>query len=212
MSTTSWLEDERVHALHERMKQSSLRGHWQMDRRPQELKPWIWRWADVYECVVESGEVVPIGGQGSANNRRTVQLVNPMVEGRTTKTIQMSIQLVKPGETATAHRHAFNAMRFVVESAGMYTTANGEEMIMDPGDLLLQPGWAWHDHTHNTDKPARWPAVPDSPVPGHLNPGSRDPCREWSPRPVAPVKRQSVVAGRSLERIGMRCAVRNVNP
>lgn len=79
MSTTSWQEDERVLALHERMRQSSLQGHWQMDRRPEELKPWVWRWADVYECVVESGEVVPIGAQGSANNRRTVQLVNPMV-------------------------------------------------------------------------------------------------------------------------------------
>ena len=197
MSTTSWQEDERVHALNERMKRSSLQGHWQMDRRREELKPWIWRWADVYECVVESGEVVPIGGQGSANNRRTVQLVNPMVDGRTTKTIQMSIQLVNAGETATAHRHAFNAMRFVVESAGMYTTANGEQMIMEPGDLLLQPGWAWHDHTNNTDKPAIWLDVLDSPITAYLNAGFSEPFGEGDLQPITKPD------GWSLKRLGV---------
>ena len=45
--------------------------------------------------------------------RRTIQLVTPGLDG-TSPTIQMSVQLVKPGEVAAAHRHMFAATRFIV--------------------------------------------------------------------------------------------------
>jgi gentisate 1,2-dioxygenase len=91
------------------------------------------------------------------------------VEKATTRTLQVSIQLVKPGETAECHRHTFNAMRFVVQSNGMYTTADGEQMIMEPGDLLIQPGWAWHDHTNITSEPAIWLDLLDHPLTRYLD-------------------------------------------
>ena len=147
--------DERLEALHERLAANSLGGHWQAPREPKpKLKPWVWPWSVVYSCLEESGEVVPLGEAGTPNNRRTVNLVNPAMTAtkRTSQTLQMSIQLVKPGEVATALRHTCNAMRFVVQSGGMYTTANGEQQIMEPGDLLIQPGWAWHDHTNDTNE------------------------------------------------------------
>jgi len=73
-----------------------------------------------------------MGGAGAATNRRTVQLINPALTDlkATSRTLHVSIQLVKPGETAEAHRHTFNAMRFVVQSkGGMYTTADNSSSV-----------------------------------------------------------------------------------
>ena len=80
------------------------------------LVPHLWPWAAIYECLMESGEVIKLGHAGDAANRRTVQLVNPAITNlkSTTRTLQMSIQLVKPGETAECHRHSAAALRFIV--------------------------------------------------------------------------------------------------
>ena len=57
-----------------------------------------------------------------------MQLVNPAITNfkATSRTIQMSIQLVKPGERAECHRHSAAALRFVVEGDGTgYTNVEG---------------------------------------------------------------------------------------
>jgi gentisate 1,2-dioxygenase len=140
----------------------------------------------IHSCLEESGEVVELGGAGDAAARRTVQLINPalMTEKSTSRTFQVSIQLVKPGETAECHRHTFNAMRFVVQSKGMYTTAEGEQMIMEPGDLLIQPGWAWHDHTNLTDEPAIWLDLLDHPLTRYLDSMFSEVYAEGAAHPV----------------------------
>ena len=163
--------NQRLEALHQRLAANSLSGHWQRRERPQPLQPCLWPWSVIHSCLEESGEVVALGSAGEATARRTVQLINPAltVQKATTRTFQVSIQLVKPGETAECHRHTFNAMRFVIQSKGMYTTAEGEQMIMEPGDLLIQPGWAWHDHTNKTNEPAIWLDLLDHPLTRYLD-------------------------------------------
>jgi gentisate 1,2-dioxygenase len=163
--------DQRLEDLHNRLAANSLSGHWESRARPQPLQPFLWSWDVIRSCLEESGEVVELGGAKDAAARRTVQLINPALtaEKATTRTFQVSIQLVKPGEIAECHRHTFNAMRFVVQSKGMYTTAEGEQMIMEPGDLLIQPGWAWHDHTNLTDEPAIWLDLLDHPLTRYLD-------------------------------------------
>ena len=152
MSATDTDMASRLEALHARMKESSLAGHWQERKRRPDLVPWLWKWPIIYDCLIESGEVMPIGHAGERNARRTVQLINPnLVDAKaTTKTLQMSVQLVKPGEVAEAHRHTAAALRFVVESASAYTTVEGEQMIMEPGDLVRTPNWTFHDHANTT--------------------------------------------------------------
>ena len=59
--------------------------------------------------------------------RRTIKLVTPGLDA-TTPTIQMSVQLVLPGEVAAAHRHLFAATRFIVQGSGAYTTVDGEAL------------------------------------------------------------------------------------
>jgi gentisate 1,2-dioxygenase len=72
------------------------------------------------------------------------------------QTLQLSVQYVKPGEVARAHRHTMAALRYVVRGRGAYTTVNGQQCVMEPGDLILTPQWTWHDHTNNSDEPIIW--------------------------------------------------------
>ena len=101
-----------LQALHARLAEYSLAGHWQPRQSNPPLVPHLWPWAVIYSCLMESGEVVKLGGVDDAAKRRTVQLVNPALTARkaTSRTLQMSIQLVKPGERAECHRHTMAAL------------------------------------------------------------------------------------------------------
>jgi gentisate 1,2-dioxygenase len=157
-------EDPRLEALHRRMAENSLGGHWQARARAPKLEPFRWPWSVIYSCLMESGEVIKLGHIDEAAKRRTVQLVNPALTEfkSTSRTLQMSIQLVKPGERAECHRHTAAALRFVVEGDGTgYTTVEGEEMRMEPGDLVLTPNWTWHDHYNSGKNPIVWLDVLD---------------------------------------------------
>jgi gentisate 1,2-dioxygenase len=170
-------EDPRITALHRRMAQHSLGGHWQTRAPRAELKPFVWSWSSIYSCLMESGEVIQLGGADDAANRRTVQLVNPGIvdQKSTSRTLQMSVQLVKPGETAECHRHSAAALRFIVEGDGSaFTNVNGEKMSMEPGDLVLTPNWTWHDHQNPGDKPVVWLDVLDIHLTNHLDAAYRE--------------------------------------
>jgi gentisate 1,2-dioxygenase len=167
MSTSG--ENPRLEALHRRLADNSLSGHWQERQRCPDMKAQLWHWPVIYSCLQEAGEVVELGAADSAAARRTVQLMNPGLTAQkaTSRTPQMSVQLVKPGEVAEAHRHTAAALRFVVESSGAYTTVNGEQMIMEPGDLVLIPNWTWHDHANSSTDQAIWLDVLDIHLTGH---------------------------------------------
>src|SRR5215510_13182729 len=70
-------ESPQLEALHERLAENSLGGHWQSRERAPKLKPWAWPWSAIYSCLMESGEVVKLGGIDDAAKRRTVPLVKP---------------------------------------------------------------------------------------------------------------------------------------
>ena len=43
-----------------------------------------------------------------------------------------------------------------MEGTGAYTAVDGERLYMEPGDLILTPSWAWHDHGNETKEPVVW--------------------------------------------------------
>jgi len=59
----------------------------------------------------------------------------------------------------------------VIEGHGACTTVNGERVHMDPGDLLLTPGWHWHDHHHEFPGPMIWLDGLDYPLVNMLEAG-----------------------------------------
>lgn len=122
------------------------------------MKPVHWRWRDLEPLLERIGEQIDIGSGGQ---RRTLRLANPGLPYGTTHTFWGSIQVILPGEVAEAHRHTANAFRFIMKGSGATTTVEGERFPMNEGDLVLTPGWTWHDHEHRNDEPMIWLDVLD---------------------------------------------------
>jgi gentisate 1,2-dioxygenase len=186
---------EQLTAFEERLEQKSLCGHWQMvsanrQRSHTAPEPIVWDWGEIRSALDVAGDLVGIGGADDLNDRRTVHVVNPNLAHlyRTSETIQIAIQLVKPGETGEAHRHTQNAMRFVVDTTGdMYTTVEGEKLVMHPRDLLLTPNWTWHDHTNGSPSDAVWVDILDANLTRHLSAHFKE---LWLDGPSQPVVRE----------------------
>src|SRR5581483_8903848 len=142
-----------VTQLNEWLAEHNLSGHWLGMPRPAEMKPWLWKWSEVYAALIKATEVVPM----SDTARRTIQLRNPSLGDRMSNTIHMSVQCVLPGEVAKAHRHNAAAIRFVLQgNPDAATVVEGEPYPMGEGDLITTPGWTFHDHYNNGSEPVMW--------------------------------------------------------
>src|SRR5680860_669500 len=116
--------------------------------------PHVWRYDLLRPYMLHFADSLSI----EEAERRVLMLVNPGLQDppATVNSLYAGVQIILPGETAQAHRHTSNAFRFIIEGKGAYTTVNGERVHMHPGDLLLTPGWHWHDHYHEGDGPMMW--------------------------------------------------------
>jgi 1-hydroxy-2-naphthoate dioxygenase len=135
------------------LSERNLGGHW-VPRSPfPKIQPYLWKWADIYEGLQRAGELVPMDKTG----RRTIQMKNPSLSNGMTHTIHLSVQIVKPGEIAAAHRHVAGAIRYVIKgSPKAHTVVEGERFTMEEGDLITTPNWTWHDHFNGSDEPIIW--------------------------------------------------------
>ena len=145
-------------AFHKRMHANNMYGLWelasQMTPEPQpKMIPHMWPWSVTESIIAESAQAVPVGDE-----RRALQLFNPGLAGRwaTTNNLIAAVQILLPGEVARAHRHTPTAIRFIIEGSGAYTAVDGERVYMAPGDLILTPSWAWHDHGNETKDRVVW--------------------------------------------------------
>lgn len=159
---------DRLEELNGKLANLGMRGYWQLRHDADRMEPKLWRWTDIYPALMETADVVRLGSDAF---RRNVGLQTG------SRTISMGFQIVLPGEAAPPHRHTNTALRFVVKGGGAYTTSNGEPMIMYPGDLLIQPNWAWHDHVNHSNEPIIWIDALDSGLVNFLNASFRE---EWS--------------------------------
>jgi gentisate 1,2-dioxygenase len=150
-----------VENLDRDMAEKNLSGYWRlgMEGLPSypmtSVQPSLWKWADVHESLLRAGELISLEN----SERRVVRLVNPGLDRQrafASHTIQVSFQYVKPGENARAHRHTPAALRFVIQGSGAYTTVNGQQCVMEPGDLILTPKLTWHDHSNESREPILW--------------------------------------------------------
>lgn len=172
-STAGASEDTALAALNDELASLDLEGHWRLSGavladEPHPLGPaHLWRWTDIRRLLLRAGEIHALdGGAG----RRTVRLCMPGLDQKwASRTIHASFQLVKPGETAEAHRHSLAALRFVVEGRGGYTTVEGEKFMMEPGDLVLTPQNTWHDHGNDGNEAMIWIDGHDAPLTLALN-------------------------------------------
>jgi gentisate 1,2-dioxygenase len=125
-----------------------------------EAVPYLWRWRELRPQAMRAAQLV--GTQQA--ERRVLRLTNPKLPGPASNTLVANIQIMMPGEMARAHRHSAAALRLIIEGCGGYTVVNGERVPMSPGDLVLTPGWSWHDHANETDAPMIWLDGLDTPL------------------------------------------------
>lgn len=125
-----------------------------------------WRWADIEPLVRRSPEFMK---PGRGAERRIIRLDNPGVPERTsTHTISTAVQYLLPGEIAPAHRHTPNAIRFMLDGEGAFTTVEGAKCVMQRGDVVLTPTMTWHDHGNEGRDSVIWVDGLDSPVVRYL--------------------------------------------
>ena len=155
--------------LHEKYSQHDLRGMWQRDPggvSPMETRLWSWR--EIAPILEESLKTVRLPED---TDQRVIGLSAP---GSTNRAIWMSYQLLNPGEQVASHRHTPAQMRFIVQGTGAYTSAEGERMFMEPGDLLVQPNWTWHGTAHVGEGPVVWLDIQDRNLVNYLGAFMRD--------------------------------------
>lgn len=129
--------------------------------RPQE-EARIWHWDTMLPIIMETSKIKA----KHVLDRRVLHMTKPnrhhVFDEAITGQLTCTWQLVRPGERATPHRHAMNALRFVVQAGdGVKSIVNGKDCVMQKGDLILTPGGCWHEHVNEGDEPVIWLDVLD---------------------------------------------------
>src|SRR5260221_2732964 len=187
-------------AYYERIDRKSLAPLWEVLGdlvTPQPKSPCVpalWRYDEVRPSLMEAGELIT----AREAERRVLVLENPGLRGASaiTRTLYAGLQLILPREIAPSHRHTQSALRFVLEGRGAYTAVDGERASMHPGDFIITPSWAFHDHGNTGDEPVVWLDGLDIPLVGMLDAG----FAERHPQEVQPVEKQE---GDTLARYGI---------
>lgn len=190
-------------AYYERIRALSLSPLWEslhalVPREPHSpCVPALWRYAQVKPFIMESATLIT----ADEAVRRVLILENPAIPGRAsvTQSLYAGLQLIMPGEVAPAHRHTQSALRFIVDGQGAYTTVGGERTTMYPGDFIITPSWAWHDHGNEgisgTTEPVVWLDGLDIPMLRFFDAG-------FAENDDAPVQRVVQPEGSSFARFG----------
>ncbi len=89
--------------------------------------------------------------------------------------LAVNLQVLMPGERARPHRHTMHALRFVLEGQGVTTVVEGKRCAMNPGDMVLTPGWTWHEHVHEGAGRTIWVDALDVPIHRYLKTGVFEP-------------------------------------
>ncbi len=106
--------------------------------------PMLWRYRDLRDDVLKALDLVTPEQAG----RRVIYLENP---GRSDVVaavgwLYSGLQVMKPGECASSHRHSASALRFIMEGRGAFTNVDGHKMTLGANDFVLTPNGTWHEH------------------------------------------------------------------
>ena len=106
--------------------------------------PVLWRYSDLKSHVLRSVELVTPEKAG----RRVVFLNIPGRQDVSAAVgmLYSGLQVMRPGEAASAHAHSASALRFIMEGEGAYTIVDGHKMTLGANDVVLTPNGSWHEH------------------------------------------------------------------
>ncbi|WP_339228668.1 cupin domain-containing protein [Oceanobacillus sp. FSL K6-2867] len=109
-----------------------------------------WKWKDIYPLLEES-----VSEDFLEAGRGTLALTHKDVESQhgtlgASPTMNVVVQMFKPGEHNEGHRHTNVALNLVFQGEG-YSIVDGEKIYWEKGDLFLAPPWSAHEHCNTSD-------------------------------------------------------------
>lgn len=124
-----------------------------------------WSWTQVHPLIVAATNLRSM----EITERRVLMMVNPNPNPHggfpaAITNLNAAFQILLPGEAARPHRHSMNALRFVIHGNGATTVVDGKACAMQEGDLILTPGWTWHEHRNAGTSPIVWMDLLDAPL------------------------------------------------
>lgn len=125
--------------------------------------PVLWRYKDLRDRVMRSVDLVTPEKAG----RRVIYFNNPGRQDVAAAVgwIYSGLQVMHPGEMASAHRHSATAVRFIMEGSGAYTIVDGHKMNLGANDFVLTPNGTWHEHgVADSGTPCIWQDGLDIPL------------------------------------------------
>ncbi|MGO4722298.1 MULTISPECIES: cupin domain-containing protein [unclassified Inquilinus] len=134
----------------------------------QKALPFLWSYdKDIAPILQRSAELIHMDD----SERRSLILVNPGLSPRraTVSTMYTAYRLNDPNEVMPPHRHSPSAIRFGLTGKSNFTGVEGEDITFGPGDMVLTPIDAWHNHGNTGDEPAVNLSVLDLPLVETLN-------------------------------------------
>lgn len=168
----------RLDALHEENRRLSLYEFWGEDPAYERqatdrlqfrvaAQPHHWKYKEIRPCLQEAAELIPM----DISERRSLIMVNPSLRPAiaTVTTLFAAYRINSPHEIAPAHRHTPNAIRFGLTGSTNFTSVNGENITFGPGDLVLTPQDAWHNHGNGPEEASVNLSVLDMPLVNFLN-------------------------------------------
>src|SRR5581483_4183035 len=154
-----------MQAFYQEIAGKGLDALWRrhQEERPPTISypPRLWKWSTIEPLTRRAMDLVKPGPDAQ---RRVLTLNNPATRGGATHTLTAAVQVVLPGEIAPSHRHTAAAIRWIIQGTGTVTMVDGEPCAMEPGDLVLTPGWSWHGHINRSDGPMIWMDSLDVPI------------------------------------------------
>src|SRR6187455_688152 len=99
--------------------------------------PVLWRYEDLRHHVLRSVDLVSPEKAG----RRVIYLNNPGRHGFAAAVgwLYSGLQVMNPGEVASAHAHSSSALRFIMEGSGAYTIVDGYKVTLNAKDFMITP-------------------------------------------------------------------------
>jgi gentisate 1,2-dioxygenase len=140
-------------------KDARVRPLWEIPQAhaadPAENAPVVWTWRTLEPLIARAiGLTSP-----AVAERRVLSLIDPAGrpgDFQSITNLNAALQILLPGEVARPHRHAMDALRFVMEGGGAVTRVDGKLAPMETGDLVITPGGSWHEHWHEGAGPMVW--------------------------------------------------------
>ena len=103
-------------------------------------------WEETYEALQRAARA----GSESPYDGVILDYVNPLTGGPVMPTIGAAMQMLRPGEHTSAHRHTGSTVYQCAKGSGA-TIIDGRRFEWNERDIFVLPSWAVHEHVNRSE-------------------------------------------------------------